>query len=170
MATRTDVLGRPYSLHLKEERVMQRYLVVADVAIGARELKDFVRSRNGNERSTFHLVVRTIPDRGRLTWDEGEAHLVARRRLAHGLAWMREVDPRADGEVGDVDPTLAIEDALRDRKYDVIVLSIRRPQRRRTIMATRARRAFRLPVVDLLEAPPMIPARPESTQIMSQTA
>ncbi|MDP9185483.1 MAG: hypothetical protein M3O29_07445 [Actinomycetota bacterium] len=99
-------------------------------------------------RSTFHIVVPTIPDRGRLTWDESEAHLVARRRLTHGLAWMREIYPRADGEVGDVDPMLAIEDALRERTYDAIVLAIRRPHQRRTNMAARARQAFSLPVVE----------------------
>ena len=38
---------------------------------------------------------------------------------------MREIDPRADGEVGDVDPMLAIEDALRETKYDSIVLAMR---------------------------------------------
>jgi hypothetical protein len=149
---------------------MQRYLVVADLAVGARELKDFVRSRDDEERSTFHLVVPTVPDTGRFTWDESEAHVVARRRVAHGLAWMRETDPRADGEVGDVDPMLGIEDALRERKYDAIVLAIRRPQRRRTSVSSRARQAFSLPVVDVLEAPPMIPAQPVSTHPLSQTA
>jgi hypothetical protein len=150
---------------------MQRYLVVADLAVGARELKDFVRSRNDNERSTFHLIVPTHPDRRRLTWEETEAHLVARRRLAHGLAWMREIDPRADGEVGDVDPVLAIDDALREAPYDSIVLAIReRPHRRRTNVAARVRRAFDLPVVDVLGAPPVLSGRPSSPQVLRQTA
>jgi hypothetical protein len=65
---------------------------------------------------------------------------------------------------------LAIEDALRERKYDAIVLAIRRPQRRRTSVSSRARQAFSLPVVDVLEAPPMIPAQPVSTHPLSQTA
>ncbi len=149
---------------------MQRYLVVADLAVGTRELRDFVRSRNGTERSTFHLVVPTIPDPGRFTWDETEAHVVARRRVADGLAWMREIDTRADGEVGDVDPMLAIEDALRETTYDAIVLAIRRPHRRRTNTAARARHAFGLPVVDVLDEPPIIRARPMSTQFMRETA
>jgi hypothetical protein len=153
-----------------EERLMQRYLVVADLADGARELKDFVRSRDGEERSSFHLVVPTVPPRGRFTWDESEAHLIARRRVTHSLAWMRETDPRADGEVGDVDPMLAIEDALRERKYDAIVLAIPRRPRRRTSVASRARQAFSLPVVDVLEASPMIGARLVSTYPLSQTA
>lgn len=149
---------------------MQRHLVVADIAVGARELKDFVRGRVGEERPTFHLVVPTIPDKGRFTWDESEAHVVARRRVADGLAWMRETDPRADGEIGDVDPMLAIEDALREMKYDSIVLAIRRPHRRRTSVASRARQAFSLPVVDVLDAAPMIGARPEPAHPLSQTA
>ena len=133
---------------------MHRYLVVADLAVGTHELKDFVRNRVDNEPSTFHLVVPTHPDSRRLTWEESEAHLVARRRLEHGLAWMREIDPRADGEVGDVDPLLAIDDALRDTTYDSIVVAMReRPHRRRTNVAARARHAFSLPVVDVLGAP-----------------
>jgi hypothetical protein len=153
-----------------EERAMQRYLVVADLGVGARELKDFVRNRDGEERPTFHLVVPTIPDKGRFTWDESEANLVARRRVAQGLAWMRETDLRADGEVGDVDPLLAIEDALRERKYDAIVVAMRRRHRRRTNVASRARQAFSLPVVVVLDAAPMIGARPEPTHPLSQTA
>jgi len=150
---------------------MHRYVVIADLGVESRELKDFVRSRDGDERTTFHLVVPTVPDRTRLTWEEGKAHLVARRRLAHGLAWMREIDPRADGEVGDVDPILAIEDAFRASRYDSIVLAIRpRPHWRRLGVAARARRAFSLPIIDVLEPTPFLSARRESAPILRQTA
>ena len=149
---------------------MHRYLVVADLAVGARELKDFVRSR-GDEPATFHLVVPTHPNRRHLTWEESEARLVARGRLEHGLAWMREIDPRADGEVGDVDPLLAIEDALRETTYDSIVLAIReRPHRRRTNVTARVRQAFTLPVVDVLDDSPVRLAQPASPQVLRQTA
>jgi hypothetical protein len=154
-----------------EGRVMHRYLVIADLGVESRELKDFVRGRDGEERSTFHLVVPTVPDRTRLTWEEGEAHLVARRLLADGLAWMREIDPRADGAVGDVDAILAIGDALRASRYDSIVLAIRpRPHWRRLSAAARARGAFSLPVIDVLEPTPFVAARREPTQILRQTA
>ena len=148
---------------------MHRYLVMADLGVESRELKDFVWSRGGEELS-IHLVVPTIPDRTRLTWEEGEARLVARKLLAHGLAWMREIDPRADGKVGDVDPILAIEDALRASRYDSIVLAIRTRPRRRLSVAPRARRAFSLPIVDVFEPSPLLSARQESTQILRQTA
>jgi len=131
---------------------MNRYLVVSDLMVGSNQLKDFVRNQLGDE-PTFYLVVPTIPDRRRLTWDESEAHLIARRRLVNGLEWMREVDPGANGEVGDVDPILAIEDALRTTDYDAIVLAVReRQHRRRLRVAARARQAFDLPVVDVLTA------------------
>ena len=148
---------------------MHRYLVMADLGVESRELKDFVWSRGGEELS-IHLVVPTIPDRTRLTWEEGEARLVARELLARGLAWMRQIDPRADGKVGDVDPILAIEDALRASRYDSIVLAIRTRPRRRLSVAPRARRAFSLPIVDVFEPSPLLPARRESTQILRQTA
>ena len=132
---------------------MNRYLVVSDLMVGSTQLKDFVRDRTGGDGSTFHLVVPTIPDRRHLAWDESEAHLIARRRLVNGLDWMREIDPSADGEIGDVDPILAIEDALRATDYDAIVLAVReRPHRRRLRVTARARHAFDLPVVDVLSA------------------
>jgi hypothetical protein len=132
---------------------MNRYLVVSDLMVGSSALKAFVREQIGGERSSIHLVVPTIPDRRRLAWDESEAHLIARRRLVNGLEWMREIDPDADGEVGDVDPIMAIEDALRSKSYDAILLAVReRPHRRRLHVAARARRAFDLPVVDVLTA------------------
>jgi len=132
---------------------MNRYLVVSDLMVGSSQLKEFVRDRTGGDGSRFHLVVPTMPDRRHLAWDESEAHLIARRRLVNGLEWMREIDPSADGEIGDVDPILAIEDALRTTDYDAIVLAVReRPNRRRLRVATRARNAFDLPVVDVLHA------------------
>jgi hypothetical protein len=132
---------------------MNRYLVVSDLMVGSTQLKEFVRDRTGGDGSRFHLVVPTMPDRRHLAWDESEAHLIARRRLVNGLEWMREIDPSADGEIGDVDPILAIEDALRTTDYDAIVLAVReRPNRRRLRVATRARNAFDLPVVDVLTA------------------
>ncbi len=132
---------------------MNRYLVVSDLMVGSSQLKDFVRNRTSGDASTFYLVVPTIPDRSHLAWDESEAHLIARRRLVNGLEWMREVDPDADGEVGDVDPIMAIEDALRATAYDAVVLAVReRPHRRRLRVAARARQAFDLPVVDVLAA------------------
>jgi hypothetical protein len=134
-------------------RIMNRYLVVSDLMVGSTQLKEFVRDRTGGDGSRFHLVVPTMPDRRHLAWDESEAHLIARRRLVNGLEWMREIDPSADGEIGDVDPILAIEDALRTTDYDAIVLAVReRPNRRRLRVATRARNAFDLPVVDVLHA------------------
>ena len=132
---------------------MNRYLVVSDLMVGSTQLKEFVRDRTGGDGSRFHLVVPTMPDRRHLAWDESEAHLIARRRLVNGLEWMREIDPSADGEIGDVDPILAIEDALRTTDYDAIVLAVReRPNRRRLRVATRARNAFDLPVLDVLHA------------------
>jgi hypothetical protein len=126
---------------------------VSDLMVGSSALKAFVRDRTGGERSSFYLIVPTIPDRRHLAWDESEAHLIARRRLVNGLEWMREIDPDAEGQVGDVDPIMAIEDALRTTTYDAIVLAVReRPHRRRSHVAERARRAFDLPVVDVLTA------------------
>ena len=149
---------------------MDRYLVVADVGVEAPELKDFVRRHDG-ERAMFHLVVPTRPDRTHLTWTEGEAHVVARGRLADGLTWMQEIHPGTDGEIGDIDPILAIDDALRATTYDAIVLAMtERSPRRRASVATQARLAFRLPVVDVLETPRSFAVASGSTEGLPQTA
>ncbi len=136
---------------------MRRYLVVANLGVGSQTLRDFVRRRSAEEPSVFHLVVPTVPSTDRLTWDEGEARGTARERLAHGLAWLRAVDPRAEGEIGDPDVLLAIADALRDARYDAIVLSMGAPVRSRWLRAdlpTRARRAFGMPVVEVFDGAP----------------
>lgn len=71
----------------------------------------------------FHIVVPATPRAEQLTWIEGEATIIAQHRLERALARFRAFGAEADGEVGDRNPMLAIEDALREGGFDEILLS-----------------------------------------------
>lgn len=150
---------------------MRRYLVVADDGVESRELMDFVGSRAGVEPSVFHLVVPTVPDPRHLTWEEGEAHAGACRRLIRGLRRLRAFDPGAGGGVGDADPILAIEDALRAAPYDEIVLAIAtRAHRLRPAVVAQRAGVFGLPVVDIFGSTTVVPFTREPAPTLPQTA
>jgi hypothetical protein len=58
-----------------------------------------------------------------LTWSEGEAHVVAQRRLDDALRRLEQEGFSVTGEVSDPNPMLAITDALRHDRYDEVILS-----------------------------------------------
>ena len=58
------------------------------------------------------------------SWTETEARAVAEARLEQALTRFAALDADVDGEVGDADPALAVEDVLlRGETFDAIVLS-----------------------------------------------
>ena len=54
---------------------------------------------------------------------EGEATALAQDRLDRALARFRGLGAEVEGEVGDKDPILAIDDVLRHAEFDEIILS-----------------------------------------------
>lgn len=102
---------------------MRRYFVVANQTLGGEELAERVREAMEAGPSSFHVIVPATPATKQLFWTEGEATAVAKKRLEAGLAWLRGMGAEADGEVGDANPVLAIEDALRVQPCDEIILS-----------------------------------------------
>ena len=101
---------------------MRRYLVVANRTLASGPVLAAIRDANAREPSRFHLLVPANPP-GDHAWTEGEARTAAAARLTDTLAILREEGIEADGEVGDPNPLLAIEDALREREVDGIILS-----------------------------------------------
>lgn len=72
------------------------------------------------------LVPRRRPGRAprNRAWTESEARSIAAARLEQALARFSALDADVDGEVGDADPALAVEDVLlRGETFDAIVLS-----------------------------------------------
>jgi hypothetical protein len=108
---------------------MPTYLIVANQTMGGAELIDHVRSVMAEGPCDFHLVVPATPPREHLTWKEhltwteGEAKTIAAHRLEEGLDRIRAMGAEATGEVGDASPILAVDDALRHREVDGVIVT-----------------------------------------------
>jgi CRP-like cAMP-binding protein len=68
------------------------------------------------------LVPASIPREG-LTWTESEARGLAEDRLERVLNHLHELGVQGAGKVADADPFLAIQDTLREEKFDEVILS-----------------------------------------------
>jgi CRP-like cAMP-binding protein len=130
---------------------MPRYLVIANETLGGQLLLDEIRSRHDRDSSRFFLVVPAAPPKEGFTWTEAEAEGLARDRLERVLSDLRRHGVEGTGRVGDADPFLAIQDALREDGYDEIILSSSsqssgwfRPE-----LEQRVRTSFGLPVTYL---------------------
>jgi hypothetical protein len=102
---------------------VRRYLVVANQTLASEPLVAAIRELNRAGPCAFHLVVPITPPRDHV-WTEGEARAVATERLEAAVERLSALGVEADGEVGDVSPMLAIEDAIREGgPFEAIVLS-----------------------------------------------
>jgi hypothetical protein len=129
---------------------MATFLVVANQTAGGDELLSVVLQLIEGGPHQFHLVAPASPARDHLRWTEGDAYLLARENLEKGLARLFEVGASATGNIGDANPMLAIEDALRQHRADALVISTfdeRRSIWLRHNLAERAAARFGLPVI-----------------------
>lgn len=132
---------------------VRRYLVVANQTLGGRHLLQKVQECVSGGSCRFHVVVPATPSGEHLTWTEGEALAIAQRRLDRTLVTFREQGVEADGHVGDANPLLAIEDALRREEFDEIILSTLPPGMSRWLkldLPHRVERSFEVPVTHLV--------------------
>jgi hypothetical protein len=132
---------------------MRSYLVVANQTLGGEHLVERVRQCLGEGPCRYHIVVPATPQGEQLTWTEGEATGLAQARLDRALARFRELGAEADGEIGDKNPILAIEDALRQGTFDEIILSTLPPGASRWLkldLPSRVAARFQLPVTHLV--------------------
>jgi CRP-like cAMP-binding protein len=127
---------------------MRRYVVVANETLGGQRLLDELRARHDREPSQFVLVVPAVPPREGLVWTDPEVEALARDRLERVLRDLRRAGVEGTGRVGDADPFMAIQDELRNDRYDEIILSSssRRSSWFRPELEERVRRGFDLPV------------------------
>ena len=102
---------------------MRSYLVVANQTLGGEHLIQRVRQCLAEGPCRYHIVVPATPQGELLTWTEGRSTAIAQDRLDRALARFRDLGAEADGEVGDKNPILAIQDALRHGAFDEIILS-----------------------------------------------
>jgi len=101
-----------------------RVLVVANETVGGHELMEEIGELALAGRSEFLVVCPALNSRLK-TWtsDSDAASEAAQRRLDATLRRLADVGIEARGEVGDVDPLVAIEDAVRTFHPDEIVIS-----------------------------------------------
>ena len=136
---------------------MRRYLVVANQTLGGEHLLDALRERMAAGPCQFHVVVPATHPRDHVTWTEGEAIALARRRLDDALVSIRDLGAEVDGEVGDANPVDAIDDVLNvDAGFDEIILSTLPPGLSRWLhqdVLHRVARRFRLPVKHIMAEP-----------------
>ena len=106
----------------------RRVLVVANETVGGDELMNVIGELALAGKTRFFVVSPALNSRLK-TWtsDEDPARAAAQKRLAATLSRLGSIGVEARGEVGDVDPLVAIEDAVRSFRPDEIVVSTHPP-------------------------------------------
>ena len=131
----------------------RRILLVANQTAGGPELKGEIRRRMADGPCVFMLVVPATPPSQHVTWEEGEARDIARRRMEKAVTEMRQMGAEITGVVGDASPVLAINDALIEQSCDEIILSSLPPGLSRWLkwdLSHRVEQRFGLPVTTVI--------------------
>lgn len=128
-----------------------RLLVVANETVGGEALLDEIRERCRGRRCEIRVVTPALARSRASHWasDVDEAIELARQRMELSLIAIGELGLKARGEVGDSDPNVAIEDALRVFPADEIVISTHPPERSRWLehgVVERAQEQIDLPI------------------------
>ena len=128
-----------------------RLLVVANETVGGAQLLDEIRDRCRGRDSELLVVTPALASSRAAHWasDVDEAIELARQRMELSLIAIGELGLKVKGEIGDSDPNMAIEDALRVFAADEIVISTHPPERSRWLehgVVDRAREQIDLPI------------------------
>jgi membrane protein implicated in regulation of membrane protease activity len=102
----------------------RRVLVVANETVGGEELWSVIEELALAAKTEFFVVSPALNSRLK-TWtsDEDPARAAAQKRLHATLQRLASIGIEARGDIGDVDPLVAIEDAVRLFRPDEIVVS-----------------------------------------------
>ena len=133
---------------------VHRVLVVANETVGGRALLSEIEYRCRGRDSEILVVTPAITSAVK-HWlsDVDEAIEAAEARRADSVRAIRALGLRARGEVGDSDPNVAIEDALRTFPADEVIVSTHPPDRSRWLergVVQRARDDVELPVTHVV--------------------
>ena len=132
-----------------------RLLVVANETVGGEALIEEIRRRCRGRRCEILVVTPALAASRASHWasDIDEAIELARQRMELSLIAIGELGLKARGEIGDSDPNVAIEDALRVFPADEIVISTHPPERSRWLehgVVDHARERIDLPVTHVV--------------------
>jgi hypothetical protein len=133
----------------------RRVLVVANETVGGRALLREIENRCRGVESEILVVTPALTGSRAEHWssDVDEAIELARQRLELSLQTIQETGLRASGQVGDSEPNVAIEDALREFPADELIISTHPPERSRWLekgVVDRARDEIELPVAHVV--------------------
>jgi hypothetical protein len=133
---------------------VHRVLVVANETVGGRALLSEIEYRCRGRDSEILVVTPAITSAVK-HWlsDVDEAIEAAEARRADSVGAIGALGLRARGEVGDSDPNVAIEDALRTFPADEVIISTHPPDRSRWLergVVQRARDDVELPVTHVV--------------------
>jgi hypothetical protein len=133
----------------------RRVLVVANETVGGRALLREIENRSRGVESEILVVTPALTGSRVEHWssDVDEAIELARQRLELSLQAIGESGLRAHGQVGDSEPNVAIEDALREFLADEIIISTHPPERSRWLergVVERARNEIELPITHVV--------------------
>jgi H+/Cl- antiporter ClcA len=141
---------------------VHHYLVVANQTLGGSALVEAIESRIAAGPTRFHVLVPATPPNDLYQTmmqglegepDQQQVTAEAEARLADSVAWIRSRGGRADGEIGDPDPLVAIGNVLAHQHFDEIIVStFRAPVSRwlRMDLPSKVARTFELPVVHVV--------------------
>jgi hypothetical protein len=129
----------------------RRILVVANETVGGDALLDEIQDRCRSRDCAILVVTPALVASRASHWasDVDEAMELARQRMELSLIALKGLGLKAKGEIGDSDPNVAIEDALRVFPADEIVISTHPPERSRWLehgVVERAREQIDLPI------------------------
>lgn len=133
----------------------RRLLVVANETVGGEALLAEIRNRCRGRNAEVLVVTPALTASRAAHWasDVDEGMEMARQRMELSLIAIGELGIEARGEIGDSDPNVAIEDALRVFPADEVVISTHPPQRSRWLehgVVQRAREEIDLPITHVV--------------------
>ena len=132
-----------------------RLLVIANETVQGEALLKEVRDRCRDRRCEVMVVTPALAASRASHWasDIDEAIELARQRMELSLIEIKQLGFKAKGEIGDSDPNVAIEDALRVFPADEILISTHPPDRSRWLergVVDRAREQIDLPITHVV--------------------
>jgi GABA permease len=142
-----------HAVHVPDDT--RRILVVANQTAAGRELLEEIANRCRGSRCEVMLVSPALVGSRAEHWasDVDKGMGLARERMARSVAALREVGVEVRADVGDPDPNMAIEDALRVFPADEIVISTLPPDQSRWLeheVVERTRREVDLPMTHVI--------------------
>lgn len=132
-----------------------RVLVVANETVEGAELLREIEGRCRGRRCEILVITPALVASRASHWasDVDEGIELARQRMELSLIAIGELGLKAKGEIGDSDPNVAIEDALRTFPADEILISTHPPDRSRWLeqgVVDRAREQIELPITHVV--------------------